>query len=80
MRFLRAAQQGLASAQAMLGGFTAPARLCSMDIDLGDDTLTEEPTVIEELAYRDTWGRRVSVIASVLKNGKVCQMVTYRLL
>ncbi|MEW6489870.1 MAG: DNA methyltransferase [Thermodesulfobacteriota bacterium] len=29
----------------------------SVDIDLGDGTLTKEPTVIEELAYRDTWGR-----------------------
>ncbi len=30
----------------------------SMDIDIGDhDTLTKEPTVLEELAYRDTWGR-----------------------
>jgi DNA modification methylase len=30
----------------------------SVDIELGDDEmLTKEPSVIEELAYRDTWGR-----------------------
>ncbi|MGH7195748.1 MAG: site-specific DNA-methyltransferase [Candidatus Saccharimonadales bacterium] len=29
----------------------------SMDIQIGDDTLTKSPSVIEELAYRDTWGK-----------------------
>ena len=29
----------------------------SVNIDLGDDTLTKEPSMIEELAYRDTWGK-----------------------
>ena len=29
----------------------------SMDIEIGDDTFTKKPSVIEELAYRDTWGR-----------------------
>ncbi|MFZ4125035.1 MAG: DNA methyltransferase [Rickettsiales bacterium] len=29
----------------------------SMDIEIGDDTFTKEPTVLEELAYRDTWGK-----------------------
>jgi adenine-specific DNA-methyltransferase len=29
----------------------------SVDIEVGDETLTKEPSVIEELAYRDTWGR-----------------------
>ena len=29
----------------------------SMDIEIGDETLTKEPTVLEELAYRDTWGK-----------------------
>ena len=28
-----------------------------MDIEIGDDTFTKEPTILEELAYRDTWGR-----------------------
>lgn len=29
----------------------------SMDIAIGDEQLTKQPSVLEELAYRDTWGR-----------------------
>ncbi len=29
----------------------------SFDVDVGDETLTKEPSAIEELAYRDTWGK-----------------------
>ncbi len=29
----------------------------SMDIEIGDDTFTKQPSVLEELAYRDTWGK-----------------------
>ena len=29
----------------------------SMDIEIGDDTFTKKPSILEELAYRDTWGR-----------------------
>src|SRR5229473_8118472 len=29
----------------------------SMDIEIGDDTFTKKPNVLEEIAYRDTWGR-----------------------
>lgn len=29
----------------------------SMDIEIGDETLHKEPSVLEELAYRDTWGK-----------------------
>lgn len=29
----------------------------SMDIEIGDETLTKYPSVLEELAYRDTWGK-----------------------
>jgi len=29
----------------------------SMDIEVGDDTLTKKPGVLEEIAYRDTWGK-----------------------
>jgi DNA modification methylase len=29
----------------------------SLNIEVGDETLTKEPSVLEELAYRDTWGR-----------------------
>ena len=27
----------------------------SMDIEIGDDTFTKEPTILEELAYRGAW-------------------------
>lgn len=29
----------------------------SMDIEIGGETLTKEPSVLEEIAYRDTWGK-----------------------
>lgn len=29
----------------------------SMDIEVGDESFTKKPTVLEELAYRDTWGK-----------------------
>jgi DNA modification methylase len=29
----------------------------SMDIEIGDETFVKRPTVLEELAYRDTWGK-----------------------
>lgn len=29
----------------------------SMDIEIGDETFTKKPNVLEELAYRDTWGQ-----------------------
>jgi adenine-specific DNA-methyltransferase len=29
----------------------------SMDIEIGDTTLSKEPNVLEEIAYRDTWGK-----------------------
>ena len=29
----------------------------SMDIDIGNETLTKQPGILEEIAYRDTWGR-----------------------
>lgn len=29
----------------------------SFDVEVGGETLTKEPSVIEEIAYRDTWGR-----------------------
>jgi adenine-specific DNA-methyltransferase len=49
----------------------------SFDIDVGDESLTKEPSLIEDLAYRDTWGRgtdsylamiyeRLSLIAGLL--------------
>ena len=29
----------------------------SMNIEIGDETFTKQPSVIEEVAYRDTWGK-----------------------
>lgn len=29
----------------------------SFDVEVGDESITKEPSLIEELAYRDTWGR-----------------------
>lgn len=29
----------------------------SMDVEIGDETFTKKPNVLEEIAYRDTWGK-----------------------
>jgi DNA modification methylase len=29
----------------------------TMDIEIGDETLSKEPNILEEIAYRDTWGK-----------------------
>ena len=29
----------------------------SMDIEIGGETLTKNPNILEEIAYRDTWGK-----------------------
>jgi DNA modification methylase len=29
----------------------------SMDIEIGDETFTKKPNILEEIAYRDTWGQ-----------------------
>jgi DNA modification methylase len=29
----------------------------SMDVEIGGDTFTKRPSIIEEIAYRDTWGK-----------------------
>ena len=29
----------------------------SMDIEIGDETFHKEPNILEEIAYRDTWGK-----------------------
>lgn len=29
----------------------------SVDIEIGGDTFTKKPNILEEIAYRDTWGR-----------------------
>jgi adenine specific DNA methylase Mod len=28
-----------------------------MDIEIGGDTFTRKPNILEEIAYRDTWGK-----------------------
>jgi len=38
----------------------------SMDIEIGDETLTKRPSVIEELAYRDTWGKGADSFISMI--------------
>lgn len=44
----------------------------SMDIEVGEDTFTKQPSVIEEIAYRDTWGKGAdSFIAMVYERLKL---------
>jgi DNA modification methylase len=38
----------------------------SMDIKIGDEDFTKNPSVIEEIAYRDTWGKGVDSFISML--------------
>lgn len=63
----------------------------SMEIEIGDETLSKEPNVLEEIAYRDTWGRgkdsylqmifeRASLAYDVLHNdGVIAIHVDWRL-
>jgi adenine specific DNA methylase Mod len=38
----------------------------SMDVEIGDETFTKRPNVLEELAYRDTWGRGADSFISMI--------------
>lgn len=38
----------------------------SMDIEIGDETLTKKPSILEEIAYRDTWGRGADSFVSMI--------------
>lgn len=38
----------------------------SFDVEVGGETLTKEPSVIEEIAYRDTWGRGADSYAAMI--------------
>jgi DNA modification methylase len=38
----------------------------SMDIEIGDDTFTKRPNILEEIAYRDTWGRGADSFISMI--------------
>lgn len=62
----------------------------SMDIEIGDETLHKEASVLEELAYRDTWGKgadsfiamiyeRLSLMRDLLaSNGSIYVHCDYR--
>jgi DNA modification methylase len=38
----------------------------SMNIEIGDEQFTKEPSVLEELAYRDTWGKGADSFISMI--------------
>lgn len=38
----------------------------TMKIEIGDDELTKEPSVLEDLAYRDTWGKGADSFISMI--------------
>ena len=38
----------------------------SFDVNVGEESVTKEPSIIEELAYRDTWGRGADSFLSMM--------------
>jgi adenine-specific DNA-methyltransferase len=38
----------------------------SMDVEIGDETFTKKPNILEEIAYRDTWGKGADSFISML--------------
>ena len=38
----------------------------SMDVEIGDETFTKKPGILEEIAYRDTWGKGADSFISML--------------
>jgi hypothetical protein len=38
----------------------------SMNIEIGDETLTKQPGILEEIAYRDTWGRGADSLIAMI--------------
>lgn len=38
----------------------------SMDTEIGDDTFTKKPENLEEIAYRDTWGKGADSFAAMI--------------
>ena len=38
----------------------------SMDVEIGDETFHKEPNLLEQIAYRDTWGRGADSFISML--------------
>jgi adenine specific DNA methylase Mod len=43
----------------------------SMNIDIGGETLTKKPGILEEIAYRDTWGKGADSFISMIYEGLV---------
>jgi adenine specific DNA methylase Mod len=43
----------------------------SMDIEIGGEILTKKPGILEELAYRDTWGKGADSFISMIYEGLV---------
>jgi DNA modification methylase len=43
----------------------------SMDIEIGGETLTKKPGILEELAYRDTWGKGADSFIAMIYEGLV---------
>jgi DNA modification methylase len=39
----------------------------SMDVSIGDDSVTKNPSIIEEIAYRDTWGRGTDSYVAMMR-------------
>ena len=38
----------------------------SMNIEIGEDTFTKKPNILEEIAYRDTWGKGVNSFIAMI--------------
>ena len=38
----------------------------SMDIEIGDESFTKNPNILEEIAYRDTWGKGIDSFISMI--------------
>ena len=38
----------------------------SMNIEIGEDTFTKKPNILEEIAYRDTWGKGADSFISMI--------------
>src|SRR5438067_1141849 len=38
----------------------------SMDIEIGGDTFTKKPNILEEIAYRETWGKGADSFIAML--------------
>src|SRR3989338_2480192 len=38
----------------------------SLNVEIGDETFSKQPSVIEEVAYRDTWGKGADSFISMI--------------